>query len=415
MKMNENRKAAIIDRCLAAVQGGEWSVEDCLQRYPRLSDELRDIFRVSSRLGDASVVGLAPNQLRAAKMNLLNQLPDRDLLVTKPGKIRYRLQTTKRRFAMTWVIIVSTILSLMTGTGAVLASSDALPGDALYGVKTLTENVQLMLGSDETDLVLFGKFLDKRVQEMEQLIEQGRLEDLEESAQLYQNQTQTMTKLMAALQADDPEEAVRLRTELETKLQEQSRLIQAVMDEDANTSGDQTRDQLRVMLETNNQTRLRINEEVEEELPPDDGGESGDGEVGEETVDAEDTGDTEEETNGNGAQVQHSAFVNASGDEQNAAFTFRISNAEQIGVYAELSGSRYACTADGDMVNCNIPNAVSKGTLNLYCLEDNSLLYSYAYDYEWLGAKENGSGGNQVQGEDSGGSHDSGQSGKGGK
>jgi hypothetical protein len=189
------------------------------------------------------------------------------------------------------------------------------------------------------------------------------------------------------------------------------------MDEDAAASGDQTQEQLRIMLESSTQTRLRINEEVEEELPPADDGEGGDDEGGEEILPAaEETGEIEEEeNNGNGAQVQNSAFVNASGDEQNATFTFRISNAEQTGVYAELAGSRFACTADGDMVNCNIPNAVSKGTLNLYCLEDNSLLYSYDYDYEWLGTKENGNGGNQVQGEDSGGSHDSGQGGKGGK
>ena len=37
---------------------------------------------------------------------------------------------------MTWVIIVTTLLSLVSGAGVVYASNDALPGEALYPVKT---------------------------------------------------------------------------------------------------------------------------------------------------------------------------------------------------------------------------------------------------------------------------------------
>ena len=80
-----------------------------------------------------------------------------------------------------------------------------------------------------------------------------------------------MTQLLAAVQAQDPDEAIRLRTELEQQLQEQARQMQALLEDEEITNGDQTRTQLQEMLQTNTQTRLRINQTAEdipdEEIP----------------------------------------------------------------------------------------------------------------------------------------------------
>jgi len=165
------------------------------------------------------------------------------------------------------------------------------------------------------------------------------------------------------------------------------------------------------MLQTNTQTRLRIHESDQIVIP--------DGTLEEENSEVETTEPGDEATAepaGNAEQARSSAFVNASGDIQNAAFIFRVANAERMGVYAELAGDRYACAAEGDLVTCNIPNAAANGTLNLYSLADNSLLYSHDYDYDWLGEKWTGEeNGFQVQGEGEGGSQGNGQGGKGGK
>ena len=50
---------------------------------------------------------------------------------------------------MTWVIIVTTVISLVSGAGAVYASRDALPGDVLYPVKTWVENFEETSGLDD--------------------------------------------------------------------------------------------------------------------------------------------------------------------------------------------------------------------------------------------------------------------------
>ena len=417
--MNEKEKARILDRCLSAYLSGEWSRKECLSRYPQVSAELSDLFSLAQKFDEDSSLDFKGNQKRAAKARMLNRLPDREQVVTNSAEPRYKWQIKKRRFAMTWVFIVTTLLSVLTGTGVVYASGDSLPGDMLYPVKQWKENVQLLIASDEGDAELFLEFTEYRVQEMKELMEQGRFDDLDEAVEGYQNQTQAMQQLMAGVNAENPDEAVRLRTELEQKLQGQARQMQELLDEESSAGGDQARDQLRIMLETNDQTRLRINEVVEEEVPgeTEDGDDGGDENAGDDDGPADgmsdETPEETEETNGNGMQERNAAFVGASGDEQQATFRFQISNAAQLGVYAEMDGSRYSCTADGDVVTCNIPNADGKGTLNLYCLDDNSLLYSYDYDYEWLGTKESGEGGSQNQGSTGGGSSDSGQSGSG--
>ena len=312
---------------------------------------------------------------------------------------------------MTWVIIITTILSAVTGGGVVYASGDALPGDALYPVKTWVEGVQLSIGSDVKDADLYMDLIQNRVQEMVELKEQGRFDDLDEAVHGYENQTEAMTRLMAGVQAEDPEEALRLRTELEQKLQEQAHLMEALLAEETSADSDQLREQLQAMLQTNTQTRLRINEEDEDEnVIPDATEES----TGDET--SELTEEPEEETSGNGEQTRFQELVNASGDTKNAHFTFMVSNAAQNGVYAEVDGVQYDCSVDGDLVTCDIPDAPATGTICLYNLKDHSLLYSHDYDYDWLDEKEAGSdnGGNQVQGDSSGGSHDSGSGGGGG-
>jgi hypothetical protein len=394
--------------------------DECLRQYPHLAEELRAAFDLSAAFHPLEGIQASQQELRETKIRVLNQLPDRELVVTNPASSRYTWQTNKRRFAMTWVIIITTLVTMMTGTGVVFASGDALPGDTLYPVKAWTENVQLALASDEGDAQLSLQFAQTRMEELQELLDQERYDDLDEAVSGYETQTQAMTQFMAAVQAQDPDEAVRLRSELELQLQDQARQMQAWLDEEKIANGDQIREQLQEMLQTNTQTRLRINQTADDlpaDLPDsgetDEGGDIPDGaDLTAETVD-------EEVLIGNGAQLRSSEFVNASGDSQNAAFMFRVTNAAQLGVYAEMDGARYACTADGDLVTCNIPNAVEKGTLNLYCLEDNSLLYAYNYDYDWLGTKEAGSGenGQTQQGGSTQGGQDNGQSGsgKGGK
>jgi hypothetical protein len=41
---------------------------------------------------------------------------------------------------MTWILIITTLVTLLSGGGIVYTSGDALPGEALYPIKTIVEN-----------------------------------------------------------------------------------------------------------------------------------------------------------------------------------------------------------------------------------------------------------------------------------
>lgn len=151
--MNEKRKARIIIKCLDEVRSGNMSREECQQKYPKLAEELQSVFSSSEMLSSIQFLEIDPLYIRKQKIKLMQKLPDRENLVTKSQSHRYINQkyqpNLKRRFKMTWVLIVTTILSLVSGAGAVYASKDALPGDVLYPVKTWVEDFEEASGLDD--------------------------------------------------------------------------------------------------------------------------------------------------------------------------------------------------------------------------------------------------------------------------
>ena len=87
MMMNEKRKAAIVERCLAQVQTGELTLAECVRRYPQLSGELNSAFHLMNAFHTAEEDSLLQQELRETKVKLLNQLPDRPSVVTNSRQI----------------------------------------------------------------------------------------------------------------------------------------------------------------------------------------------------------------------------------------------------------------------------------------------------------------------------------------
>jgi hypothetical protein len=84
-------------------------------------------------------------------------------------------------------IILTIVLALSAaGGGTAYAAQDSLPGDALYLVKLTTEQVTLLLPGD--DVVKAGRalsFAERRMGEIEALVEEGRSQDLALAVEKY--------------------------------------------------------------------------------------------------------------------------------------------------------------------------------------------------------------------------------------
>ncbi|MCD6577028.1 MAG: hypothetical protein J7K66_03325 [Anaerolineaceae bacterium] len=401
--MNEKRKAHVIIECLDEVRSGRMSRDECVQKYPGLAEELQAIFYSSEMLSSIQFPEIDPLYIRKQKIKLMQKLPDRENLVTKAQGHRYSKQkyqpNSKRRLKMTWAVILTTILSLISGAGAVFASSDALPGDTLYPVKTWVENVELAIAPENADTDLYMLFTEHRVEEAIKLINEGRFEDLDKAVDGYQKHAELLTKTMERLQAEDPEEAIKLRLKLEEKLQEQAQLMEAYIKdgEDVNLS---LQEQIGQMLETNTGLSQNIRENgAKPKIAAEGLGENMGMSPGENESTRADTEDTQNK-NGNGSPLFEV-------DDEEGTLKFGLGSKGEGGVYAEIDGARFDCTVEGDTATCDINGASQKGNVNLYNKKTNQLLFSYAYeyanDYAWDGEKnDNGNSGKNYENDNNG-------------
>jgi len=177
--------------------------------------------------------------------------------------------------------ILVMISLLFGGAGAtVYAAQDSLPNDALYPVKTISEDVSLSLAAGQpAKLAKVLMLLNRRVGEVEDLIGKGeqvpqqvqtRLEtqlnyalklaagmdgeQMRQALEQIRANNQELAQTMTMLQVNKPDEALSTMTQMQEMIRVQNRLVELGLDEPL---------KFQQMLQT--QTRLQLNKVVEEE------------------------------------------------------------------------------------------------------------------------------------------------------
>lgn len=158
----------ILDECLERLIQGE-SIEECLARYPEQAAELEPLLRVALVAKEASSLEPRPELKAAARHRFQLALSD----------VERRQQ--RRGFALRWrwrwalAITAVLLLILVAGGSTVAASSDSLPGEPLYPVKTAVEQVRLWFTTTDTGKAkLHAQFANRRAQEIIRIIEKDR-------------------------------------------------------------------------------------------------------------------------------------------------------------------------------------------------------------------------------------------------
>jgi len=98
-------------------------------------------------------------------------------------------------------ILIAVALTLSALGGTVYAARDNLPGDALYPVKAATEQVVMRFAGNDIARAERGLvFAERRLDEIAELVAQGRVQDLELAVEKYGNALNiTMTRIEAAI------------------------------------------------------------------------------------------------------------------------------------------------------------------------------------------------------------------------
>jgi hypothetical protein len=160
---------SIFDECLKEIESGV-SLEACVARYPSLAAQLEPLLRLALEIQSlGQEPAPAPLNLRAGRQRVLREaarLRNSQQQKERAGQAPWwlNLQGLMRRSAAA-VALASVLLVTILGAGTVAISANSLPGDTLYPVKRISEEVQLLLTLGEERKAQLVERLDARRRE----------------------------------------------------------------------------------------------------------------------------------------------------------------------------------------------------------------------------------------------------------
>lgn len=166
----------VLNECIERLAAGE-TVQECVAKYPDHADEIEPLLQTSAiAVHTASSIAYRPDAKRRSLYKLTAALDDR----AQAGRSRrIRLLTGWRGKLTRTAAVVLSVAVLATGTafGAARASEDSVPGDPLYAVKTLKEDIFLrMPKSDIARAKEHVHLATVRTDEIAALIDRGRFD-----------------------------------------------------------------------------------------------------------------------------------------------------------------------------------------------------------------------------------------------
>jgi hypothetical protein len=184
----------ILDECLERLLVKGETIEQCLSSYPEYAAELEPLLHTAMTTKKVLAIQPSPEFKARARYQLGLALQE-----AKP-KRRLAFLTRHPRWA---TAIASFLALLLAGGGTVVAAGNSMPGDFLYPVKLATEQVQLTLTtSDIGKAELYAKLADKRVAEIVYIVDEGKPEQVELTAERLNNYLVSIASLSSAETGD---------------------------------------------------------------------------------------------------------------------------------------------------------------------------------------------------------------------
>jgi len=171
--------------------------------------------------------------------------------------------TMRHRFVLiTMGTLVVVALVLFGGASVtVSAAQGALPGDALYSLKTGLEQTQARLEGDAYDqALLYLKFAERRLDEISALIEEGRFDDLAAAVNEFEYYIQQAIESLGVVAANDPAQARELTMMMTQSLTRYTQMFTAML---ARVPDNAQGDMQRAMYASQEAYRLGHREEIE--------------------------------------------------------------------------------------------------------------------------------------------------------
>jgi hypothetical protein len=168
----------VLEECLERLLNEGESLEQCLQSFPAYQEELEPLLEMALATRQASDIQPRPEFREKARYQFYSALQEAE---SKKGRSFSSWNWWPR-----WATVpVAIVLSLVVvGGGLVAASGGSIPGEPLYSVKLVAEQMQMAftpsaLGKAE----LYAKLADRRVAEIVHLAGENQPEQIAHTAQ----------------------------------------------------------------------------------------------------------------------------------------------------------------------------------------------------------------------------------------
>ena len=145
---------------------------------------------------------------------------------------RFNLASLQPRLAFTTLMIILAIAVLLFGgAGATaFAAQGALPGDALYPLKTSLETTQVRLARDAArQAQLHLDFAERRLDEIASLIAEGRFDGIGMASQEFEAHVQQAINALDTVSAGDPQRAKALAIQISAALSRYSQILRDML------------------------------------------------------------------------------------------------------------------------------------------------------------------------------------------
>ncbi len=184
--MTKKDLEATLDACLSQLND-VGSIEDCLKRNPEQAAELGPLLHVAAQLKTlGQEQAPVPIALRSGRQKLLSEAARlRNRLDARHNTgLWANMWSLLRRSAVT-AALAGLLLASALGGGTIALAGRSLPGDALYPVKRMAEDIQLVLTLDrQTKAQLMARFDERRRAEAVAIVGSQRIAEITFRGQL---------------------------------------------------------------------------------------------------------------------------------------------------------------------------------------------------------------------------------------
>ncbi len=206
MTRKENSPAEILDHLLQQSLEGKAPPADSIPDRSGTQSEIQPFLDTAVRLRELLPArSPSPEFVAASETRLMRRVKTH---ISGTARRQSRNAGPVLRFQlrpMALVAAAAVVVVFASGLGVKSASAQALPGDALYPVKQVFEEVSLVFSTSAAgDVSLLADFTDERLEEIEQLAAKGRETDLIAGLGYYEK---ALDRLDAAVDQLPPDSA----------------------------------------------------------------------------------------------------------------------------------------------------------------------------------------------------------------